>query len=113
MSFMQRTMAACAVLGLGLGASAASAQEIHGKEFAFNPDSLSVEAGEQAEITFTNQGNLSHNLTIPAFDVETETIQAGNSTTVTFTPDQSGTFEIICSVPGHKQAGMVAELTVE
>ncbi len=113
MTVIQRTVTACAALTLALGASTAAAHDISGEEFAFNPDSLTVSAGEEVEITFTNDGNLSHNLTIPAFDVETETIQAGNSTTVTFTADQTGTFDIICSVSGHKQAGMVGELTVE
>jgi uncharacterized cupredoxin-like copper-binding protein len=31
---------------------------------------------------------------------------------MTFTPTKSGTYEFYCTVPGHKDAGMVGTMTV-
>jgi uncharacterized cupredoxin-like copper-binding protein len=31
---------------------------------------------------------------------------------MTFSPAQTGTYEVYCSVPGHKEAGVVAKLVV-
>lgn len=37
---------------------------------------------------------------------------AGGTSTVEFTPSEAGTYEVYCSVPGHKEAGMVAQVVV-
>lgn len=37
---------------------------------------------------------------------------AGGTSTVEFTPTEAGTYEVYCSVPGHKEAGMVAQVVV-
>lgn len=36
----------------------------------------------------------------------------GETVTATFTIDQAGTYTAYCSVPGHRDAGMVASLEV-
>ncbi len=33
-------------------------------------------------------------------------------TSVTFTPDKGGNFDYFCTIAGHKQAGMLGQLTV-
>ncbi|MFM8876138.1 MAG: plastocyanin/azurin family copper-binding protein, partial [Anaerolineae bacterium] len=35
------------------------------------------------------------------------------TSTLTFTPSEPGTYKIICSVPGHLDAGMTGELIVK
>jgi len=97
---------------LAAGPASAHGVEVEGAEFAFTPDRVEVPAGETVEITFTNTGAISHNLTIPALDAATETIQAGDTATLTVTPDDPGTYEIRCTVPGHAPAGMTGELVV-
>ncbi|MFC4350833.1 cupredoxin domain-containing protein [Fodinicurvata halophila] len=110
-AFLRGTTAGAIALAVVAPASAHSL-EVEAEEFAFEPNRVVVEAGERVEITFENTGRLSHNLKIPAFDVKTTTIQAGNTATVTFTPNESGTYEMLCTVPGHSQAGMTGTVVV-
>jgi uncharacterized cupredoxin-like copper-binding protein len=61
----------------------------------------------------TNEGPSAHNLTVDGPDVEDEatpTFGSGSKDlTVTL---KSGSYELYCSVPGHKQAGMETHITV-
>ena len=54
-----------------------------------------------------------HNFVIDAFNVKSNTIGSGETTTVSFTPDKTGTFEFYCSIGSHKQMGMKGNLIVE
>lgn len=85
---------------------------VSGAEFAFSPNTLSVNKGDTVKVTFTNNGTLPHNFTITELNVKSRTIMPGASDTVTFTADTAGTFTYFCSVPGHKDKGMVGTLTV-
>lgn len=104
---------ALAVAAASAGPAAAHSLEVKGKEFAFEPSRIEATAGETVEITFENVGQLSHNLTIPAFEAKSGTIQAGNTATLEITPKEPGTYKIKCSVPGHAPAGMTGKLVVE
>lgn len=85
---------------------------VSGGEFAFSPNTLSVNKGDTVNVTFTNTGAFPHNFTIAEFNVKSKTISPGETDTVTFTADQAGTFTYFCSVPTHKDKGMVGTLTV-
>lgn len=37
---------------------------------------------------------------------------SGEQASVTFTPTEPGTYEFYCTVPGHREAGMIGQLTV-
>jgi nitrite reductase (NO-forming) len=86
---------------------------VSASEFAFSPSTLSVSKGDTVNITFTNTGKYPHNFTISELNVASKTIQPGQSDTVTFTADKAGSFQYICSVPTHKDKGMVGTLTVQ
>lgn len=97
-------------------------------EFAFTPSSSSVSAGSEVTLTLTNDGTVDHNwvlmdagytVTTPFDDADrakvfAETsLAAGDSATFTFTaPSEAGTYQVVCSIPGHLEAGMEASLTV-
>lgn len=79
---------------------------VNGTEYDFTPTNVTVEKGETVKVVFTNTGNIAHNWGVDAFDVRTETIQGGESDSVTFTADETGTFAFYCSVAGHREQGM-------
>ena len=78
----------------------------------FSPNTLTVAKGTAVTINIKNSSALGHNFSLDAFHVS-QNIDAGGSATVTFTPDQAGTYYFYCNVPGHAQAGMVGKLTVQ
>jgi plastocyanin len=95
--------------------SAMEAQKITvtGSEFAFSPSAITLKKGQPAQITFKNGGTYPHNLTIADLNVKTKTIQPEETDTIQFTPDKTGQFSFICTVPGHADKGMKGILTVQ
>ena len=87
--------------------------EVSGSEFSFEPSSITVKAGQKVKIKFKNKGNAPHNLVIEGLGVGTKTIGNGQKDVIEFTASIPGKFAIICSVPGHKEAGMEGSLIVE
>jgi uncharacterized cupredoxin-like copper-binding protein len=97
-------------------------------DFAFNPNEFTVPAGEEITLNVTHEGTMEHNFIImkygtdagDMFDEEDEVnvfwevdLQPGESETVLFTaPEQPGTYQIICGMPGHLQSGMIGKLIV-
>jgi len=86
---------------------------VSGTEFAFSPNTLTVNKGDTVKVSFTNNGNYPHNFMITELNVQGKTISPGQSDTVTFTANKAGTFQYFCSVPGHKDKGMVGTITVQ
>lgn len=77
-----------------------------------NPE-LKAQAGQVVEIVLVNGDNILHNLAIPTFGVQSPDVaKQGDETRVTFQANQAGAIEYYCNVPGHKQAGMLGQLTV-
>jgi len=60
-----------------------------------------------------NDGKIDHNLVVHGngVDEQTPTIHAGDSATLKVDL-KPGTYDVYCSIPGHKQAGMDLKLTV-
>lgn len=82
-------------------------------EFAFSPLSITVQAGDEVRLKLKNEGGARHDLEIEGLGVRTERIDGGQTDTIEFTAPASGTYTFICSIPGHKEAGMVGSLKVE
>ncbi|HEY4047264.1 MAG TPA: cupredoxin domain-containing protein, partial [Acidobacteriaceae bacterium] len=68
--------------------------EIHAKRFAFSPNDITLKKGEKVTLALTST-DVSHSLLIPELGVNSP-IKKGHTTTVTITPDKSGTFEGRC-----------------
>ena len=108
-------LASAALLGGALQANAAESVEVsvEAKQgFKFEPSSLEVPAGAEVVLKFKNAGAMAHNIQVPEFDVGTETIGSGKGETITFTAGESGTYEFLCDVPGHAEAGMTGKIKV-
>lgn len=84
-----------------------------GSEFAYSPSSLSFKAGEQVQITFSNNGKYPHNLVIRETGVSTKIIESGATEILNFTAPKAGSYSFYCSVAGHEEAGMKGGITVQ
>ena len=80
-------------------------------EFAFDPAAIEVSAGVAATVTLANTGTVEHDITVDTLGVKIFA-KPGETVSGTVTAE-AGTYEIYCSIPGHKQAGMVGTLTVK
>lgn len=77
-------------------------------EFAFTPKAITVAANGSVELT--NGGTTSHDFTVAG--INSGNIEAGDSKTVSLAGLEPGDYEVICNIPGHKEAGMVASLKI-
>ena len=74
----------------------------------FNPNKITLKKGQPVKVVFKNTGV--HTFTIDELGIN---ISLRNpEETFEFTPNKSGTFEYYCAIPGHKEGGMIGELTV-
>ena len=101
----------------------------------YQPETLEVVAGQPVKLTFVNNDSVVHDFSIMEIPVvlvgataepmaghdmgnmttepQLHVAAAANSTTsLEFTPSKSGTYEFFCTVPGHKETGMVGTLVV-
>lgn len=86
---------------------------VTGNEFAFSPSEITVKSGQPMQITFKNMGKYPHDLSISELGVRTAVLDPGQQETLTFTPDKTGTFTYMCTVPGHADKGMKGTLIVQ
>jgi plastocyanin len=112
----------------GGGGAASTSIQATASEFKFEPNAWTVPAGQEFSITFRNIGAVEHewaviNLGADLADesefaedkvlFEVEAVPAGESTTQAFTVDEPGTYQVICAIQTHFNAGMEGALTVE
>lgn len=95
-------------------------------EFKFSPTTMAVFAGKETTLNLTNNGAVKHDLVILKQGVEARApfhiedhqqdillraeLDPGKSTSVQFIFPQQGEYNVICTIPGHMEAGMVATL---
>jgi uncharacterized cupredoxin-like copper-binding protein len=81
-------------------------------EFKIKLDPSSISAG-RVSFEVGNDGKLPHDFVIEGNGVkeQTPTLDAGQSKTLTVDLE-AGTYDVYCSIPGHKQAGMDLKVTV-
>jgi uncharacterized cupredoxin-like copper-binding protein len=94
-----------------------------------------IPAGQPITLTVKNTGNIEHDFVIEKINAATEVIEdngsnahhthgeqanydvhvsarPGEASVLQLTVSEPGTYEVFCSVEGHKEAGMIGELTV-
>ena len=91
-----------------------AAQNVAAKETEFKI-ALPKTAVHAGQVTFDvqNDGKIPHDLVVQGngVDAKTPLLDAGQSKTLTVDL-KPGTYDVFCSVPGHKEAGMDVKLTV-
>ena len=103
-------------------------------DFKFNPSSITAPAGQVVVLTIKNNSSLEHDFAIQkisvkdvvmpddgmqmdhdmagmSYDLHLATM-AGQTSAITFTPLDAGSYEFICTIKGHKEAGMSGTLIV-
>jgi nitrite reductase (NO-forming) len=90
----------------------ATVVEVTATDLAFDPSTIAINAGDPVNLRFVNRGQIVHDLTIPDLDV-TLAAEPGETVTTGITVDTPGSHELLCTVPGHADAGMRGTLTVE
>jgi len=82
-------------------------------EFKFTPDTINAKVGERVKVTLDNtKGTLKHNIKQADLNIDTA-VEAGQKATFEFTATKAGTYDFVCDVPGHKEAGMVGKIIVQ
>ena len=97
-------------------------------DFAFSPGEFTIPAGQEITLHINHDGTMEHDFIIMKYGTDAGemfdeadqenvfwemALQPGDSKTVLFAaPDQPGTYQIICGMPGHLQSGMVGKLMV-
>ena len=85
--------------------------EVVAKQFSFNPDPIIVNQGENVRLLLTSE-DVEHGFSISEYGIN-EKIKPDETTTVEFTADKAGEFEIRCSVVcGAGHSGMKGKLIV-
>src|SRR5687768_11483111 len=108
---------------------------VEASDFAYKPAAITVPAGESVTITLNNVGKVEHDFVVEKINVTDVHAsdsspathhqggheadydlhffaRAGDTETLQFTALDPGTYEVFCSIEGHKEAGMVAQLVV-
>lgn len=121
----------CALLAAcgGRGSQPSTSIKVTMTDFQFTLNSFTVPAGQQINFTATNNGGVEHSFVIMKLGSEVKDhftgqdqvnvyckkteIGVGQTVNATFTaPNQPGDYQVVCAVPGHFEAGMVATLKV-
>lgn len=121
------------LIGACSGTSPATEIDATTTDFTFTPSEWTVEANKDIALNLANEGAVTHEFVIlkdgvtieseadlPETEEELladfvyweEEIEAGDSGTFTFPALPAGTYQVICAIQNHFDAGMNATLTV-
>lgn len=85
---------------------------IEAKEFSLSPKQISVQKGDNVTILFRNVGTVAHSFEIDELGIKIAPIRPGESETIKFKANDTGSFDFRCAVIGHAAAGMRGVLNV-
>jgi len=94
-------------------AAAGGTVQVAAKDFKFELGATSLKAGSYT-FALKNEGQSQHNLVVkgPGVDNASTPTIASSKTASVKVKLTAGSYELYCSVPGHKQLGMDVKLTV-
>lgn len=107
-------------------ATPSSTLNVELSEFKFTPNTLVIFAGQETTLHLNNNGAVKHDLIILKQGTEAHIpfhaedykndillqveLDPGKSDTITFLFPEEGKYKVVCSIPGHMEAGMSADL---
>src|SRR5581483_5305429 len=86
-------------------APATASVDVTATEFKFTPNRLELAGPGELTINLANKGSVEHDLTVDG--VGAVKAAAGGTAKGVLKFDKPGTYTFYCSIPGHKEAGMV------
>jgi outer membrane protein assembly factor BamB/plastocyanin len=92
--------------------AAGQAVQVEAVDIAFVQTALTIPANTDVPFHIVNNGAAIHNFTIDNPPVSSGDVQPGQSADLTVNLP-AGTYQYYCSIPGHREAGMVGTLTVQ
>lgn len=95
--------------GVATGAAAPVAVDL--TDFKITPAVINASAGN-VKLTVKNSANQVHNLSVTKLNKKTSDLAGGKSETLDLGNVAAGTYEVICTIPGHAEAGMKGTLVV-
>ncbi len=82
----------------------------------FEPKRNGVQSGVPTRIELENTGAADHSLVVKTPDGERDWVHLhalpGVTEAATYQLDEPGTYPVLCTIPGHTEAGMIGELVV-
>ncbi|MGG3469545.1 cupredoxin domain-containing protein [Neobacillus pocheonensis] len=84
--------------------------EVQMNDNYFNPKVITIPNGTTTTLILKNKGKKEHSFTVEKLSIDVE-VQPGKEKTITVTPKQPGTYELICRY--HYQEGMVGKVIVK
>jgi nitrite reductase (NO-forming) len=119
------------VVGMGPGAAIAPAVaqapaavaapaevKVVATDLKFTSPTMQAKVGQRLTVTLENRGVIEHDLSFPTLKADKPAgalkmiAKPGQTTTLEFTPTAAGSFEYVCTIPGHKEAGMKGTINV-
>ena len=108
-------LAACGggAAGTSSGGSSPLNVTLTATEFKYDPNTINAAPGQTINITLKNTGSVDHTFVFTPANFKM-TVSPGKSDTKTFTaPTAPGSYDFLCDVAGHKEAGMTGKLVVK
>jgi plastocyanin len=109
--------------GVGIGgfawtraaAAALPTISVHAQSFQYQPGvvQISAKAGDLVRVRFTNDDPVFHDWVVQGIPDAHASARAGQTSTAVFRVYSTGTFDIWCTVPGHREAGMTGRLVIQ
>ncbi|TFE19398.1 cupredoxin domain-containing protein [Cohnella luojiensis] len=84
---------------------------IRAMEFSFTPSSIRVIVGQKIKLTLDNTGQIEHDCEIAGTNIHIHAAP-GKKSSMIVSIDKAGYYQVICTLPGHKEAGMTASIHV-
>ena len=80
-------------------------------DYEFSKEMITIKPGELIDLTLKNTGVVEHDFEIIGTHIHVHA-QPGEEKTISFSIDAPGLYKAICTIPGHKELGMITSVKV-
>lgn len=87
-------------------------------DLKFSMPKIEAKVGQTVKIALENKGVIEHDIAFPTIKADKPgaslkaVARPGQTATLEFTPTAKGSYEYICTIPGHKEGGMKGVINV-